>query len=278
MTASRTPPPPGRPTARTGQGRPPIDPRIRQRRAAVVRRRGRRRLRILVAFAVVVVLAVAVFGLLRSPLFDVRVVTVVGNHPDTTTASIIDASGLARRPPLIDVNLGATAARIETLPFVATADVTRQWPDGLHIAITERVPAAVMAGPGSSWSEVDRTGRTLQIDPTRPSTLVELIVNSAQGPVAPASIGRFLPRAATSGLDVCHTLPLAFSAQVTTVTADSNGTVSLALNSGLTVLLGTTADLRAKYEDVAAIIAHASLQGAKTIDVTVPQSPTVSAS
>jgi hypothetical protein len=59
------------------------------------------------------------------------------------------------------------------------------------------------------------------------------------------------------------------------VTEAANGTVSLGLNSGLTVQLGTPTDLEAKYEDVAAIIAHASLRGAKVIDVTVPQSPTV---
>ncbi len=54
--------------------------------------------------------------------------------------------------------------------------------------------------------------------------------------------------------------------------------MDLALNSGITVLLGTDTDLHAKYEDVAAIIARASLHGAKTIDVTVAQSPTVSSS
>ena len=55
----------------------------------------------------------------------------------------------------------------------------------------------------------------------------------------------------------------------------ADGTVDLALNSGLAVLLGTDTDLPAKYEDVAAIIAHASLHGATAIDVTVPASPTV---
>ena len=55
----------------------------------------------------------------------------------------------------------------------------------------------------------------------------------------------------------------------------ADGTVSLALNSNLVVLLGTVSDLTAKYEDVASIIAEANLQGARTIDVTVPQSPTV---
>ena len=54
-----------------------------------------------------------------------------------------------------------------------------------------------------------------------------------------------------------------------------DGTVSLGLNSGLVVLMGTGSDLPAKYEDIAAIIANAPLHGAHTIDVTVPQSPTV---
>ncbi len=59
------------------------------------------------------------------------------------------------------------------------------------------------------------------------------------------------------------------------MTVGSTGTVSLALNSGITVWMGTPTDLGAKYEDVAAIVAHASLRGATSIDVTVPQSPTV---
>ena len=68
--------------------------------------------------------------------------------------------------------------------------------------------------------------------------------------------------AGSAGLTVCRTLPPAFAAQVVSVTVAADGTVSLALNSGITVLLGTDTDLPAKYEDVAAIIAHASLHGA----------------
>jgi hypothetical protein len=81
---------------------------------------------------------------------------------------------------------------------------------------------------------------------------------------------------AAPGLAVSRTLPPAFSAQVVSVTVAPDATVSLALGSGLAVLVGTATDLHAKYEDVAAIIAHASLVGKRTIDVTVPQSPAVS--
>ena len=75
-------------------------------------------------------------------------------------------------------------------------------------------------------------------------------------------MGGTLPAAGSFGPAVARTLPPAFSAQVVSVTVAPDGTVDLALNSGITVLLGTDTDLPAKYEDVAAIIAHASLHGA----------------
>lgn len=272
------------PSSKSGTGkeanhdRPRVDPRIRQRRAAIARRQGRRRLRVVAALLVVIVLAVVAFGVLHTTFFSAQKVEVTGQHPHTSTAAILSAAGLTGHPPLIDVNPGASAAKVERLPWIATARVIRRWPDHLGIAVTERVASATMAGPGNSWSEVDRTGRTVQVDPTRPPGLAVLVVHDAAGPVPPAPLGEMISPAALPGLRVAGTLPPAFSAQVVSVTGDPDGTVDLALNSGITVLLGTDTDLHAKYEDVAAIIAHASLRGAKTIDVTVAQSPTVSSS
>ena len=88
-----------------------------------------------------------------------------------------------------------------------------------------------------------------------------LAVHSPRGPVRPGMVGTTLPAADSFALTVGRTLPLAFSAQVVSVTEAANATVSLALNSGITVLLGTDSDLPAKYEDVAAVIAHGSLRG-----------------
>jgi cell division protein FtsQ len=200
---------------------------------------------------------------------------VSGSHPHTSDAAIEVAAGLDGSPPLISVDPGPTAARVERLPFIATARVERHWPDGVSIAVTERVPTTVMAGPGTSWSVLDADGRTLEVLPTRPPGLVVLAVDTAGGPVRPGAVGHTLPGSSSFALTVRRTLPPAFSAQVVSVTEAPNATVSLALNSGLAVLLGTDSDLRAKYEDVAAVIAHASLHGATTVDVSVPESPTV---
>jgi cell division protein FtsQ len=265
--------PPRRPPTGT---RPSIDPRIRQRRRSVQRGIGRRRLRVVIAVVVVAAIIGGGLALLHTSWFSARAVTVTGRHAHTSTAEIINAAGLAHRPLLINVNAGAAESRLKALPFIRTAQVSRHWPDGVQVTVTERVPVAVVAGPSGSWAQVDGTGRVLAVQPTRPTGLVQLVVTTATGPVSPAPAGHGLPSLAASGLQVCRTLPLAFSAQVVSVTVAPDRTVDLALNSGLTVVMGTDSDLNVKYQDVASIIAHASLKGMKTIDVTVPGAPTVS--
>ena len=250
-----------------------IDPRIRQRREQIERSRTQKRLRWLAVFAGVAVLVAAGVFLLHTPLFEAKIVIVAGNHPNTTTQAIEAAAGVTDHPPLISVDPGPAAARVETLPFIASAQVIRHWPDAVTIAVTERIPVAVMAGPSTEWSTLDGNGRTLAVTTTRPA--LPVLAATAKSAVVPAPVGATVGSAANPGLLVARTLPPAFVAQVVSITVAADGTVSLALTSGLTVLLGTVSDLPAKYEDVAAIIAHASLGDAHTIDVTVPQSPTI---
>ena len=252
-----------------------IDPRIRQRRESIERSRLRRRLRwVAVAVGVAALVALAV-GLLHTPLFEAKVVTVTGTHPNTTGAAILQAAGLEHNPPLISVDPGAAAARVESLPFIASAQVSRHWPDSVTVHVTERVPVTTMATSTTGWATLDGSGRTLAVTTARPDLPVLVVHDAAGAPVAPVAVGGTVASAADPGLTVARTLPPAFAAQVGTITVADDGTVSLALDSSLVVLLGTVSDLTAKYEDVAAIIAHAPLRGDHTIDVTVPQSPTV---
>jgi hypothetical protein len=105
---------------------------------------------------------------------------------------------------------------------------------------------------------------------------VVFIVHTAGAGIPPAPVGGSLPPAVAPGLTVCRTLPPAFVAQVESVTVAADGSISMDLYSGITVLVGTTTDLVAKYKDIAAILAHGTLHATSTIDVTVPGSPTVS--
>lgn len=265
--------------------RPPVDPRIRARRAAVSRSRGRRRLTVLLVVVVAVALAVGGWLLLHSRLLSARVVRVEGSA-HTSRAEIVSVAGLSHDPPMIDVDPGAASARLERLPWVARATVSRHWPDGVVVTVVERRPVAVMATgtsppprpgatptrpvPSEPWALVDRTGRVLGLVATPPPGLVHLAA-----PAVPGAPGSTVPPDALPGLRVAATLPAAFSAQVTTVEVEAGGRVHLAMTTPVTVDLGTTSQLREKYEDTAAVLAGASLVAGDVVDVSVPDSPTV---
>ncbi len=251
-----------------------MDPRIARRREDIARRRSRRRTRVLLAIVVVAALGAGAWSLLHTGLFAARVVTVVGSS-ETPSARVIAAAGLARQPPLVDVDPGAASAAVERLPWVASATVVRHWPDAVVITVRQRTPVAVVtrpAAPGApaTWDEVDATGRVLGVTAAPPSYLVHLGVPGVPGPP-----GSRLGQAARSGALVAATLPPAFAAQVTAVTVGPQGQVSLTLTTPVSVQLGTSAQLPAKYEDVAALLAGATLRAGDVIDVSVPGSPTV---
>jgi cell division protein FtsQ len=253
-----------------------IDPRIHQRRVDIQRLRGRRRLRWIGGALVAAALVAVVVGLVHTPWFGAQAITVTGAHPHTPEGAIVDAAGLQHHPPLISVNPGVVARRVEALPFIATARIRRHWPDGVQIAVTERVPVVQMAGPDTAWSLLDGHGRTLQVEPGRLPGLVVYIVHTATAGIPPAPVGQSLPPSAGPGLEVCRTLPPAFVGQVVSVTVAADGSISMALDSGINVLFGTDANRIAKYTDIATILAHGTLDATSTIDVTVPESPTVS--
>ena len=104
--------------------------------------------------------------------------------------------------------------------------------------------------------------------PGRQPGLVAFAVHTATTGIPPATVGRSLPASAGPGLVISRTLPPAFSGQVVSVTVAADGTISLALNSGVTVLVGSDADRTAKYKDIAAILANGTLHATSTIDVT----------
>ncbi|HLN15329.1 MAG TPA: FtsQ-type POTRA domain-containing protein [Acidimicrobiales bacterium] len=262
-------PPTGTTTRPSPRARPRrIDPRIEARRVEVARSAGRRRLRLLLALLLASALVVDGWLALHSSWFAVRHVTVLGAGHSTAPA-VVAAAGLANEPPLVDVDPGAAAAAIERLPWVASATVVRHWPDAVSITVTERVPVGLIA-EGHDLAEVDATGRVLAVVARPVPGLVELAAPVHAGPA-----GSDLGAGAAPALVVAASLPPAFKAQVAGITVVPGGRVVLTMTTPLKVVLGTTAELRAKYEDVAAILAGASLHTGDVIDVSVPQSPTV---
>jgi cell division septal protein FtsQ len=254
-----------------GEGGRRMDPRISERRTAVIREQGRRRLIIAGVALGLAALVVGGWFLLHTPLFSARSVSVTGNAHETA-AEVVAQAGLASRPPLLDVNAGAAAARLQKLPWVRTATVQVSWPDGLHIAVTEETPRFTVSTPAGKWETLSDDGRVLEETATRPPGLLLLTV-----PAAPGQPGSVLPAKDVPGLQVASTLPASFGAQVTSVTVEPAGWVQLALTTPILVNIGTPTELTAKYEDVSSILAGATLHEGDVIDVSVPDAPTVAA-
>jgi cell division protein FtsQ len=312
MTPTKTDAP-HRVAARPARPGPRIDPRIKERRTAVVRQAGRRRRRILLVAVVAVAVVVGAWFFLHTKVLAARVVTVVGSV-HTPDAEIVAAAGLVGHPPLIDVDTGAVAAKVEQLPWVATAAVSRDWPDGVRIVVTERTPVAAVsatapAGPGPTGSATAggtaaagatpagaTPSTTTTTAPPTPSTgpkgtAAWALVDGtgrvlADTPSPPAGLVHVVGVAAAGAvgttlaadrpaLAVAASLPKAFAGQVTEVDATAGGQVTLKLTSPVTVNLGTMAQLPQKYEDVAAVLAGAPLTAGDVIDVSVPGSPVV---
>jgi cell division protein FtsQ len=252
-------------------GRNGIDPRLAERRTAVIREQGRKRLRVLIVGAAVIVVVVGGWFLLHSAVFSARSISVTGNVHETAS-QVAAQAGLAGHPPLLDVNTAAAASRIERMPWVQTASVNVSWPDSVHIVVTEEKPRFVAREPGGSWAWLDANGRVLEVSRTRPTQLLLLSV-----PIAPRGPGTRLAAQDQVGLRVATTLPRSFASQVTGVTIEPGGWVQLTMTTPVLVDIGSTAQLPAKYEDVSSILAGATLHNGDVIDVSVPDAPTVTA-
>jgi cell division protein FtsQ len=234
-----------------------------------MRAQGQRRLRLLIIGLAATALLVGVWFLLHSPVFGARAVTISGNTHETA-AQVITQAGLAGQPPLLDVNAGAAAARIEQLPWVQSATVNVSWPDGVHITVTEETPRLEVSTSGGQWATLSTDGRVLGVSATRPPGLVLLTV-----PQPPGGLGSVLPARDDAGLDVASSLPASFAAQVTGVTVEPTGWVQLSMTTPIAVDVGAATQLTAKYEDISSILAGAKLHNGDVIDVSVPDAPTV---
>lgn len=99
-------------------------------------------------------------------------------HAFTADSEIFDALDLANVRSLVWIDTAAVRARIERLPWVATAALTRVYPGTLQIQITERKPFAVWRR-GPSEYLIDRTGRVLSA--VRAGSITDLPIAAGEG-------------------------------------------------------------------------------------------------
>lgn len=244
-----------------------IDPRIKRRRVEVRRREGRRRLAVLVGAVGVVGLAAATWGGSRSPLLDVDRVVVAG-EVRSSAAEVVEASGVRRGEPLVDIDPEAAAEAAERLPWVLRATVRRQWNGTVSIHVAERAPvAAAVAGEGV-WALVDAQSRVLATVPVVPSGLPTI---SGRDPVG--APGSSLGAGWAAVLAVATAAPPPLLERVTAITQVEGEGVELSLASGATVRFGPAEQVTEKFTAIATVLARVETRDLAVVDVRIPRTP-----
>jgi len=89
----------------------------------------------------------------------------VSGHRFTDDSAIFEALDLADVHSLPGFDSAKAAARIERLPWIASASITRVFPGRLDISVSERTPAAVWMIAPNQARLIDQSGRVLQAVP-----------------------------------------------------------------------------------------------------------------
>ncbi len=241
-----------------------VDPRLRDRRRAVQREKERHRLRVVLA-----VLAVpAAFGagilLLRSAAFDVDHVRVSGTV-HVSGGEVRDAAAVDPGTPLAFLDTGAVAARVERLPWVADAEVSRKWPGTVLVEVSEHTPVAFVRNPSGASVLVAEGGTVLGVAETPPQGSVEITgVRRLPDP------GDVLVPAGAAG--IVGDLPDSLASRVATVDLGDAG-VSVRLAFGPEIRLGDIDDIEAKGAAAEAVMERLGDAAVDYIDVSVPAAP-----
>lgn len=96
----------------------------------------------LFTLAALLVLVAAAGYAARLPAFDLREVRIGNELKHVTREQIEDVVRRQVRGGLFTINLAATRAAFERLPWVRHANVRRQWPARLDVVLEEHVPVA----------------------------------------------------------------------------------------------------------------------------------------
>ena len=253
---------------------PAIDPRIRARRIAVRRDRGRRRLHRFTIAAVVAGVAALLVAAALSPLADVDAIEVSG-AVRAGRAAVVAASGLERGDPMVTLDAAGAEVGVEGLPWVESAAVRRSWPGTVAVDVVERRPVAGIAfgeGDGAAVALVDDAGRVLEAVAVGDAGVVVVAGLPTPGPP-----GTRLPDTAAPALTVAGALTPDLLLRTERIVVAGDGVLQLDLRvedgPPARVVLGDATLLPDKLLALATLLASVDLTDVSVIDLEVPRAP-----
>jgi cell division protein FtsQ len=242
-----------------------MEPRLRERRLAVKRAAGRKRLKWLAIGSAAVGLVVGGLAVLGSGLFAITTVDVEGAAYSRGQGldAVVDE---LRGSNVLRVDTEAAERRLEAIPWVDDARVTTDFPHGARIEIRERRPMIAYQATDGRFRVLDRRGRVLDVLAGQPVDYLALEVDD--GP--PLEAGDLAPAGYRAAAILVSTLTPQMRQRATSVSADQNATeLSLMLDDAIEVRFGAAEDLQDKLVRLQTALTNPNRQLAATelIDV-----------
>jgi cell division protein FtsQ len=243
-----------------GTGRP--DPAAASRRRFARRQWLRRWLvwRYVIASVLLVALVAGTIWLVFvSSFLTVQQVHVQGESL-LTRQQILSAAEVPDGAHLVELDLAAIRARVGALAPVRRVDVSRDWPHGVLIKVTERTPVAVVE-IGGRFHAMDTEGVLFRDYPRPPAGMPRVVSTEGTSSAALAEAAR-----------VIAALPSRLAGRVDHVAVAGVDQVSLVMHSGALVIWGSDAQSSLKAQVLEKLLSRPG----RTYDVSVPGQPVTS--
>ena len=214
--------------------------------------------RYVVASVLLVVLVVGgVWLVYFSRVLTVQHVTVQGEHL-LSRQKVLQVAGVPDGAHLATLDLDRVRGRLAALAPVRSVDVSRDWPDGVLIKITERKAVAVVS-IGGDLRGMDADGVLFRQYAGTPPALPRVVTTADTSSDALAEAAQ-----------VIASLPRGLAARVDHVQVQTVDQIELVLQRGGIVEWGSADDSAQKAQVLAALLK----QPARRYDVSVPGQPT----
>ena len=240
--------------------------RLKERQQALRRLRLRR---VTTAAIVVLVVALATWALLLSPLLGLQPqrISVAGSDGSVSDKQVRDVLAPYTGDSFLRLDTGRLSTQVsDKLVRVRQAQVTRSWPRGLRVQLTMRVPVATVQG-ADGYQVLDNEAVVLERVPEAPSGLVTIVPDKTDGASGSQTISAKQVAAVTQ---VVGSLTPQTLAQVASGSATEAGQVTLTMSNGASVVWGDTQDNELK----ARVLATLMTTSASIYDVSSPHRPT----
>lgn len=195
-----------------------------------------------------------------SNVLTIKEISYIGSPTKSSEATVKALANLEIGERLARVETRKIAGRLQTLPWIESADLSRNWFSGkIVVAVTPRIPIATFNG-----ELMDATGKSFDLPGGFKSKLPSVFARDTKSGLA--------------AIKLFTKLPTEFSTRTSAFTATSPENINFKITEGkrsINVIWGPDNEIDLKLKVYKALVALPENSKIRKIDLTEPRSPIV---